>query len=266
MPKQKDLKRLIRGRMRKTGESYTAARLQILQKTTTPSPLAKRGATVATSRPSTNGAHVAPAGQPAAASTRSRAGSSRKAPPANVDYAKLAGMSDAAIEAKTGCTWEKWVGALDYAGAAGWTHREIAEFVREKFGVPDWWTQAVTVGYERIRGLRAIGQRRDGSYEASKSRTVAAPIDALYRAFTHAPTRRRWLPAAVKIRTAVPDKSVRITWEDGTSVEAYFVAKGAGKAQVAIQHRKLPDQAASARMKAYWTERLAALAELLGAS
>jgi uncharacterized protein YndB with AHSA1/START domain len=33
MPKQKDLKRLVRARMKKTGEAYTAARLQILKKT-----------------------------------------------------------------------------------------------------------------------------------------------------------------------------------------------------------------------------------------
>jgi uncharacterized protein YndB with AHSA1/START domain len=32
MPKQKDLKRLVRSRMKKTGEAYTAARLQVLKK------------------------------------------------------------------------------------------------------------------------------------------------------------------------------------------------------------------------------------------
>lgn len=32
MPKQKDLKRVIRSRMQKTGESYTAARAQLLRK------------------------------------------------------------------------------------------------------------------------------------------------------------------------------------------------------------------------------------------
>ena len=37
MPKQKDLKRLIRARMEKTGESYTAARSRILKQTTPPS-------------------------------------------------------------------------------------------------------------------------------------------------------------------------------------------------------------------------------------
>ena len=32
MPTQKDFKRLVRSRMKKTGEAYTAARLQILNK------------------------------------------------------------------------------------------------------------------------------------------------------------------------------------------------------------------------------------------
>ena len=32
MPRQKDLKRLVRSRMQKTGEAYTAARLQLLNK------------------------------------------------------------------------------------------------------------------------------------------------------------------------------------------------------------------------------------------
>ena len=41
MPKQKDLKRLIRSRMTKTGEAYTAARLQILKKTEPTSNYAK---------------------------------------------------------------------------------------------------------------------------------------------------------------------------------------------------------------------------------
>jgi len=31
MPKQKDLKRLVRSRMQKTGEAYTAARLRLLK-------------------------------------------------------------------------------------------------------------------------------------------------------------------------------------------------------------------------------------------
>lgn len=144
MPTNKDLKRLVRRRMQKTGESYTAARVQLVK---------------SSSRPV------------------------RPAAPANpTDYAALAGMSDAAVKSATGCTWKAWVEALDYAGAQTWPHREIAEFVQQKFKVPDWWAQTVTVGYERIRGLREIGQRRGGSYEATKSRTFPVPVTRLYAA------------------------------------------------------------------------------------
>jgi hypothetical protein len=38
MPRDKDRKRVIRSRMKKTGESYTAARAQILSRTNAPAP------------------------------------------------------------------------------------------------------------------------------------------------------------------------------------------------------------------------------------
>ncbi len=69
MPKEfvkttnKDLKRIIRARMKKTGESHTAARAQVVRKKQRPA--------------------------------------DRNTP---VDYAQTAGMSDQAVEAKTGHT------------------------------------------------------------------------------------------------------------------------------------------------------------------
>ena len=66
-----------------------------------------------------------------------------------------------------------------YTGADTWSHREIAAYVRNTFKVPDWWCQTVTVGYERIKGLRAIGQWRDGTYEASKSKVIPVPVSRL---------------------------------------------------------------------------------------
>ena len=55
--------------------------------------------------------------------------------------------------------------------------------------VADWWCQTVTVGYERIKGLRVVGQRRDGGFEASKSKTFTARLTRLYRAWSDARTR-----------------------------------------------------------------------------
>ncbi len=219
MPTNKDFKRLVRARMRKTGESYTAARVHFLRK---------------------------------------------KPAPATADYATLAGMSDATIKAKTGCNWERWVKALDYKQAHTWSHREIAAYVHKTFKIPGWWSQSVTVGYERIKGLRAIGQRRDGGFEASKSKVIAAPISRLYRAWRDARLRARWLPGVSPvIRTATRYKSMRVTWPDGTRVDVGFTAKGRAKSQVAIQHGRLPDRAAVIRMKEFWAARLRALTDVL---
>ena len=224
MTTHRDFKRLVRGRMQKTGEAYTTARSHLLRQKLERTP-----------------ARTTPA-----------------------EYAKLAGKSDAIIKQRTGCDWARWVRALDHAKAHTWPHREIAGYVHQKYQIPAWWAQTVTVGYERIKGLRAIGQRRDGSFEASKSKTFAASLPRLYRAFHDRRARARWLPDVdLTVRAATRNKSMRITWPDGTSVEVGFTGRGAAKSQVAVQHTRLPDQTAVSRMKQFWSERLAALEEVL---
>ena len=217
MPKQKDLKRLVRARMQKTGESYTTARLHLVK---TPAPLP--------------------------------------------DYAKLAGMSDEKVKQATGSTWERWVKALDHDGGKEMSHRDLARHIFEKYHTPSWWTQMVAVGYERIRGRRARGQLCDGNWAVSKSKTIAAPMTALFAAFKDAKTRAKWLDAKLTVRTATPQKSMRARWEDGTPVDIGFYARGA-KSQVALQHRKLATKADADRMRAFWSARLEALASLLTA-
>ena len=234
MPINKDFKKLVRARMSKTGESYTAARAQLLRK-----PALRTATAPLTAAPEA----------PLAAS--------------KPDYAKVAGMSDASIEKRTGCTWEKWVWALDHAKAYEWSHRAIADYVNKTWKTGDWWTQAVVVGYERIKGLRDKGQRRGGAYEANKSKTIAAPPSQVYRAFADSRLRRKWLPGVpVTIRKSTPGKSVRMTWEDGTSVEVWLTPKGA-KTATAVTHTKLGGKEDSEARKRYWDDKLKALASLL---
>ena len=226
MPRDKDRKRIIRERMKKTGESYTTARAHVLSKKT----------------------------------------SDRPAAPA-IDLAALAGMKDDAIAAKTGRTWRQWVQALDADGAAAMPHRDIAAIVHKKHHVGDWWAQSVTVGYERIKGLRERGQRRNGTYEVSKSRTFNVPVNTLFDAWADDAARRRWLDGVeAVVRTARAPKSMRLQWPDGTIVAVGFTAKGRGKSVVALGHTKLRDRASSGKAKAFWTDRLDALGSLLAAT
>jgi len=230
MPLNKDLKRLVRARMTRTGEAYTAARAHVIKKPKTAT--ASKAAPTATSK--------------------------------TVDYAALAGTSDSTIKTKTGCTWERWVHALDQHGAEQMSHREIATLVNTKYKIPGWWSQTVTVGYERIKGLRARGQRRDGSYEATKSRTFNVPVTVLFDAWADAKMRRRWLDGTkVKVRTATAPKSMRLDWTDRSIIAVGFAAKGRSKSSVAVQHEKLPDRDTAERLKQYWSDRLDALGEVL---
>ncbi len=226
MTRNKDQKRLIRTRMSKTGESYTAARAVLLER-------GRRS----------DGDYAAPRSQ----------------------WARLAGMSDAKVRERTGRSWAEWVAVLDAVDAHKMSHRDIARHVRDTYAqINSWWSQTITVGYERIRGLREVGQRRDGAYEANKSRTFATGVSSLYRMFSDARRRKKWLPEGVTgVRAAIADKSLRVDWHDGTRVAFFFVPRGPGKSSVSVQHARLQSKADIARMKGFWEERLGVLCELL---
>ena len=219
MTANKDLKRVVRARMKKTGESYTAARAHIIKK-----------------------------------------------PEPKPDYASLAGVSDAAIKEGTGCKWERWVKTLDHYGAERMSHRDIARLVKQKFDTSSWWTQSVAVGYERIKGLRARGQQRDGTFGMTKSRTFNVPVERLYEAWVDDATRSQWLTGAkTKVRTSTRPKSARMNWNDSI-IAVGFSSKGAMKSAVALDHPKIPDPETRKKLAEYWSDRLDALTRLIGNS
>jgi uncharacterized protein YndB with AHSA1/START domain len=177
--------------------------------------------------------------------------------------ATFGGIGDASVKAKTGKTWSEWVTALDRAGAKDLRHADIAEMVHGKFGVPDWWSQMVTVGYEQAIGRRLPRQKADG-FAATASKTVAVSAAALFKAFHDPRARAQWLRDDFTIRKATAPKSLRITWGDGkTHLDVGIYAKGAGKAQVGLQHSKLASSREAERMKKYWGEALERLKEAL---
>ena len=179
MTRQKSFKRLVRARMDKTGESYTAARATLLA---AEEPKATEGPALT--------------------------------------------MSDEAIRRRTGRGWEEWFDLLDQWGAAERSHTEIARWVVDEHGIDGWGAQAVTVTYERARGMRAVGEHADG-FAITASKTVAVPVDRLYDAFVDESLRARWLPdAELRERTATRPRSARFDWGDGrTRVIVGFDAK-----------------------------------------
>ncbi len=91
------------------------------------------------------------------------------------------------------------------------THKQIVA-VAHANGAGSWWQQMIAVHYERERGLRAANMNCDGVYNVGVSRTLGAPVRAVFDAWHDAEQRKAWLPgAALTIHKATPHKRVLIT-------------------------------------------------------
>ena len=248
MTRHKSFKGRVRARMDKTGERYATARRQLVARAAAKGEPEAEVAVEAQVQ-----AGVAPAEVQAAA-------------PVDVPGAKRP-YSDEVVRGNTGRTWDEWFALLDQWGAVERPHPEIARWLNEEHGVPGWWAQGVTVAYEQARGLRAPRQRRGGLFEVNATRTVNVPVERLYEAFADPALRERWLPgAAVEVRTAQPARSIRASWDDGsTRLVIAFSARGEAKSQVALVHERVPDAATADTLKAFWRGRLAALKQVLEA-
>jgi hypothetical protein len=229
MPTQKLFKQRVRARMIKTGESYTAARRQLLRKA---------------------GEQTLPERDEATGS----AGAADPTPPTELL------MSDEAMVRGSGRSHAEWFTLLDAWGATTLGHTEIAAWLRTEHGVDGWWTQSITVDYERARGMRGRHQQRDG-YTIDIRKTVGVEPAQALAAFTNVSMRRRWLPdAPMRQRPTRAALTARFDWSDPTSrVVVTVIPKGSDKATVTIAHERLPDAESAERLKSAWRQWLADL-------
>jgi uncharacterized protein YndB with AHSA1/START domain len=174
-------------------------------------------------------------------------------------------ISSEAVAAKTGKSWTQWFAILDREGGRKKSHQEIVAVLTKKYDVGSWWQQMVAVSYEQAKGLRARHEKSEG-FQITRSKTIAASAGDVFEAWGNARKRAQWLPGSrLTIRKATENKSLRITWGDGTMIEVGFSSKGAGKTQIAVQHGKLATARAAAAQKLFWGDALDRLAQLVSA-
>ncbi|MGH7713824.1 MAG: hypothetical protein ACREOG_21245 [Gemmatimonadaceae bacterium] len=172
---------------------------------------------------------------------------------------RAADVGDAAVRAATGKPLRHWFALLDRAGAKALDHKGIAAILGKARGIGGWWQQMITVAYERARGLRQKHQTTTG-FTAGSSKTVNASVAQLYDAWVDETKQRAWLGVPTPtVRKAIPQRSLRLTWHDGSWVIVGFMEKGDGKAQVALAHERLPNARAVAKYKKFWKDALARL-------
>ena len=157
-----------------------------------------------------------------------------------------------------------WFELLDEWGAPGRPYRDIADWLTTDQGLSAWWAQKVIVEYEQARGLRDAGRRRDGTFAAGATRTIASDTERIRAAFLDAAVRERWLPGVgAEVRSGEQGRTVRLDLADGTRLQATLDATGPMRTAVAVEQSRMTDPAAVAPGKTYWKERLEALRALL---
>ncbi len=246
------LKTVIRARAAKTGESYTAARRQIL---------------AAKPRPAL--ARVRPAPTPPAV----------EAPPAGDPRVPRGELSNKTAIKSTGHDLEYWFKVLDKFGTKN--HAKAADYLYSEHKVKAWHGQMITVTWERARGLRQENQSCTGTFQVSVSRAIAAPVEWIAGFINDGKSRKAWLKAASPaLSRALEDafaagKSMelkkpgyarmRYRWLSSV-VELRLTGVPGGKASLVADSSDLPDADAVAVRREAFSQALDRLRELAAAA
>lgn len=229
MTVKRSFKRLVRSRMAKTGESYTAARAALLL-----------------GRADTDASATETAAIPVLATSddaiRQRTGRGWEE---WFDLLDEQGMSE-----------------RPHREIARW----VAQ--RQGVVPLAWAAQAVTVSYERARVGRLVGEHPDG-FAVTASRTIGAPDEAVFEAIVDDSLRGRWLPGIdLRPRTLTRPRAAHFDVAhdgsaDGTRVHVTIRAKGPRSTSITVEHARLADHSTAAQRKTWWREGLSRLKEQL---
>lgn len=168
-------------------------------------------------------------------------------------------LSDVSVRSATGRGWEQWCDILDAWPGHTEGHPAIVAYLREEHGVDGWWAQSVTLGYERITGLRLPYQQPDGTFTANKTRTVTTDAAVLREVLVDDGERADLFPGLETNRRSRPTaKVIRLGIGRGTAQIA-LEPRDDGRVTVSISHERLGSPDEVDHWKAYWSDWLTAI-------
>lgn len=167
-----------------------------------------------------------------------------------------------AIERATGRSWSDWLAFMDSIGAKDLDHHAIATKVLDELvgtsDNPGWWTQSVTNTYEQYIGRRVPGQRPDGTFRLSVSKSTALSMSTLMEKWTAFAAKDAGAQAMITAQPRISGTSNRITWRakgvDNTSITVISEPKPNGTASLVVQHGGLVSQEINAQAKEQWVK------------
>jgi len=175
-------------------------------------------------------------------------------------------QTDDSIREHTGRSWEEWAELIDAGPGRNAGHTAIAAWLHAEHDLDGWWAQGVTVGYERITGLRLPGQMPDGSFSVSRTRVLALDRDELRGRLLDDAARADLFPGVdLVLRSKPTSKALRFTLaRDGEPLGSLLVSADLlpdGRLRLGVTHDKLESFDAGERFKLFWAEWLAGVAE-----
>ncbi len=126
------------------------------------------------------------------------------------------------------------------------------------YPIDGWWSQGVTVGYERITGRRLPFQRDDGTFTAGRSRTIAVDAVALRAMLLSEADREDRFPGSkVTLRSKPTSNALRLGIDNGIDSGVVLIEitpQASGNVKVSVAHAKLASLDEVDAWKHYWGE------------
>ena len=192
-------------------------------------------------------------------------------------------VTNEAAEAATGKTLDQWFALLDAWDGLKKGRRAVNSHLYEQ-KVDPWWCTTISVEYEKHHDIR----KKDGLYEGyfiCSTKTIAAPIDDVFKAWSTGETLSKWFSASAKAdvkdggtyQTKDGDKGtflrvrknkdIRMTFENpafssASQVDVQFQDKGKGKTGLLVNHARLQTRAEADGIRTAWAKALDQLKSL----
>lgn len=183
-------------------------------------------------------------------------------------------LTDSAANAATGKTTRQWFKHLDDHGGLDAGRRALVQQLYSEEKLDEWWATTLVVEYERERGQKEKDGKPKG-YAICVTKTIAAPLDRVYAAWTDASSLDGWLGNKTRIELEVDgtfqnadgdrgtfmrireNKDLRFSWDHetrapGSQVDVAFAARPKGKTGITLNHARIQDRRHADELRTGW--------------
>ena len=192
-----------------------------------------------------------------------------------------------AVAEATGKSWEEWIGLLDGEAGGDWSEDRFRALLRERYGVPDEWSEWMAQIYGQRLGRIPTGVTKDAGVQIGVRRTVPSDPARTWTYLLSPEGRALWLGNAPamewrkgaefetadgttgRVSVFAPPQHLRITWQPRgwdrpSRVQLRCLPAGGGRTTIAFHQEMLEDVYIRELMRRRWTEALGNIEAALG--